>query len=145
MLNETAKPPLTLWKPRFVGIITFLLLPGGWFLGILNFRRLGLKRQVVGHLIFFLCLTLVLLAIAFSGGDMPSFLALILGVSLGFYMSDANTKAINEYRAAGGVVQDADGVAGFFICLGATVGWFLLLLLLALPVVFFQVFILGAD
>ena len=139
MLN-VSKTPISLWIPRTVGIMTIFLLPGGWFLGVLNFYRLGHKRDVIGHLIFFLCFTLVLGAVAAFNVNLPSATAFLLGVGFGGYMYNANTTVIDEYRADGGIVEYASGLSGFFIVIGATLGWFVLFMLMMASFILYQTY-----
>lgn len=146
MLDETTPKALSLWTPKLVGIMTFLIVPGGWFLGILNFHRMGLKRQVWAHLLSLAGGTLLLLVMALSGSRGSSgVIGLILGSVCGYYMFDTNRKVIDDYRAMGIVVQDANGVTGVLIGIGATVLWFISLMLLVFLVVLFQTFILDQN
>ena len=120
MLNEPSKIPLQLWSPRYIGIMTLLFMPGGWFLGILNLHRLGYKREMKGHLIFILGVTLLLVVLAAFEVDLPNAIGILFGMIFGSYMYNTNTSLIKEYRAEGGAVEYASGLSGFFIVIGAT-------------------------
>ena len=144
MSDKSTETQPVLWSPLLVGIMTFLILPGGWMLGTLNFYRAGLKLRAAAHFISLLVLTFLSFDVVFSAHPDELFgYAFLLGLTLSYYMYNINSRMIYNYRVLGGVVQTANPVTGVLISIAATLGWGVFVMILAVVGASFQMKAIG--
>jgi hypothetical protein len=145
-IDENTHLEAKVWTPRALGVITFLILPAGWFLSILNFYRLKRMSFVWAHVIIAVVGTCLLLGLAFSGtGNRLGAAGLLLSLLVAYYLNNSTQQVVNEFQLIGGVVKWEDSVTGFFIGLAATIVWFLIIMTCIFIITFIQTFIFGQD
>jgi hypothetical protein len=126
-MMEESKPisSAALWSPIFVAVATFFFVPGGWLLGILNFRRMGMKDKAREHVYVAIGATVLIVVVALLGMEIPAIVRFIFLGFAAWYMHSANSGLIKQYQEAGGLVSQANILLGIVIAIAAGVAWYL--------------------
>jgi hypothetical protein len=110
-------PPVKLWTPAVIGLITFLLgYPGGLVMAILNWIRMGLINKAISHLIVGAAGTLAyVVLLAQLTGDVGNLLACLVNIAMIFYLHNQIKQDIAAFKACNHEVQNAHWLGGVLI------------------------------
>jgi hypothetical protein len=132
-------PPVKLWTPAVIGLITFLLgYPGGLVMAILNWIRMGLINKAINHLIVGVAGTLAYVVLsARLTEDVGRLFALMVNIAMITYLHNQMGQDIAAFKACNHEVQNAHWLGGLligivmlgiFLALAFVVGVFMALL-----------------
>ena len=137
-------PPVKLWTPDAIGLITFLLgFPGGLAMAILNWIRMGLISKAISHLVAGAAGTLAyVILLAQLTGDDVRLLAFLVNIAMITYLHNQMGQDIAAFKACNHEVQNAHWLGGILIgivmfglilALAFVVGVFMALLNVPIP------------
>ena len=119
--SQPSQPSPTLWTTNFIMLMTFLFgFPAGMLLCVINWRKMGLTRKALEHLIATLLGGVVLMIVLYLFPDQVSRgLGLGTTVSIMIYLYHQMTADINQFKATNGEIKSRSIFSGCLVSLSA--------------------------